>query len=224
MMIRPRSLIAALTLALLVPVAASAQTVAASTAQAAPAPRPPITPIRPDDRTLGSAEAPVTLTVYLSTTCSHCADWHNNSFPAIRAKYVDTGLVRVVYRDLPTAPREVAFSGAVMARCVPAEHYDDALHSLYRGQAALRSETQEELDLKVVDWLAAAGAAGGLTTEQMRTCLTDGANRNVLDARIAASRSDGVRGTPTFFINGAEAEIWDVESLDAVVQPLLTAN
>ena len=53
-------------IAMAAPVAALAQTVE---------------PVRPDDRTLGSAEAPVTLTVYLSTTCSHCATWHTTDFP-----------------------------------------------------------------------------------------------------------------------------------------------
>ena len=78
-----------------------------------------VEPVRPGDRTLGSADAPVTLTVYLSTTCSHCADWHTRDFPAFKARFVDTGKVRVAYRDLPTPPRPAAIAGAVMARCAP---------------------------------------------------------------------------------------------------------
>ena len=50
-----------------------------------------VEPVREGDRTLGSAADPVTLTVYLSTTCSHCADWHTNDFPAFKARWVDTG-------------------------------------------------------------------------------------------------------------------------------------
>ena len=75
-----------------------------------------VEPVREGDRTLGSAAAPVTLTVYLSTTCSHCADWHTNDFPAFKARWVDTGKVRVAFRDLPTQPTLVSIAGAVKAR------------------------------------------------------------------------------------------------------------
>lgn len=179
---------------------------------------------RAGDRVVGAADAPVTLTAYVSTTCSHCADWHNTALPAIMAKYVDTGQMRIVYRDLPTPPRDIASAGAVMARCVPADLFDEALDSLFRGQADLHSHDEEELKQKTTAWLAAAGERGGLTRDQMNACFADDANWTALDARIEASRADGVTGTPTFFIDGRRAAVWDVTTVDAVVQPLLAAR
>lgn len=210
---RTKALFLALGLALSAPAAAAAQTAS-----------PSVAAVRADDRVVGSADAPVTLTAYVSTTCSHCADWHNNFLPAIMAKYVDTGQVKIVYRDLPTPPQDVAGAGAVMARCVPAEKFDAVLDSFFRTQGALRGDTDEELQQNAMRWLATGGVAGGLTLEQMNACFDDESNWNALEARIDASHADGVTGTPTFFVNGRRAEVWDVASLDAVVQPLLAAH
>lgn len=217
---RATALFAALALAALTPAVAQAQEHVHTTT-----PPDAIAAVRADDRVVGSADAPVTLTAYVSTTCSHCADWHNNYLPAIMAKYVDTGQVKIVYRDLPTPPADVAAAGAVMARCAPADKFDAVLNSFYRTQGALRGSTDEELKQNAMRWLATGGVAGGMTREQMNACFDDEANWNALDARIEASHADGVTGTPTFFVNGRRAEaVWDVTSLDAVVQPLLAAH
>ena len=135
-----------------------------------------VEPVRPGDRTLGSADAPVTLTVYLSTTCSHCADWHTNDFPAIKARWVDTGAVRVVFRDLPTPPRQAAIAGAVMARCAPAEKFDVVLDTLFRGQHQVHAHDGPPAQETVIRWLAAAGTAAGLTRDRMNACFSDEAS------------------------------------------------
>ncbi|HEX8469511.1 MAG TPA: thioredoxin domain-containing protein, partial [Brevundimonas sp.] len=58
-------------------------------------------PVTANDRVLGRADAPVMVVEYASFTCSHCADWHKDVFPAFKARYIDTGKVRLVYRNLP---------------------------------------------------------------------------------------------------------------------------
>lgn len=186
-----------------------------------------VAPIRDGDRTLGSPTAPVTLTVYQSATCSHCADWHNDDFPAFRAKYVDSGQVRVAFRDLPTPPQPLAIAGAVMARCVPEERYDNALSALFEGQKALRDAGTAEP--AVIAWLRAAGEAGGLTPEQMNTCMGDRANFETVQARASQSFADGVQGTPTFLINGERIpdSAYSPEgkpNFDSLIQPLLAGR
>ena len=184
-----------------------------------------VEPVRPGDRTLGSETAPVTLTVYLSATCSHCAAWHNDDFPAFRAKYVDTGKVRVAFRDLPTPPYPVATVAAVIARCVPEERYDEALDALFRGQKAMRDAGSEDA---VITWLQQAGQAGGLSDDQMEACASDGAAIAELRSRIAQAADDGVNSTPSFFINGqptpATMPSRDVAAFDPLIQPLLAGR
>ena len=184
-----------------------------------------VEPVRPGDRTLGSADAPVTLTVYLSTTCPHCADWHTQDFPAFKARYVDTGQVRVAFRDLPTPPQQVAIAGAVMARCAPEEKFDVVLDTLFRGQAQLRAQAGPPSQDTVVNWLRAAGEAGGLTREQMNACFTNEASFTEIETRAEQSFTDDVNSTPSFFINGQPVPdtmtARDVTAFEPLIQPLL---
>ena len=187
-----------------------------------------VEPVRAGDRTLGSETAPVTLTVYLSTTCSHCAAWHNDDFPAFKARWVDTGKVRVAFRDLPTNPPQVAIAGAVMARCAPEEKYDDVLDALFRNQAQLFAQPGPPPPQTVVGWLAAGGAAGGLTREQMSTCFANQANFTEVETRAEQTFADGVEGTPSFFINGQRTPetmpAWDVAAFEPLIQPLIDSR
>lgn len=185
-----------------------------------------IAPVREGDRTLGSPTAPVTLTVYLSTTCGHCANWHTQDFPAFRAKYVDTGQVRVAFRDLPTPPAQLAIAGTVMARCVPADRYDAALEALFEGQKAMRDAGADRP--AAITWLRSAGEAGGLSSEQMNACMSDEAFAEV-EARANQSAADGVDSTPTFLLNGEKIPPEtmtgrDVAFFDPLIQPLLAGR
>lgn len=186
------------------PVAAMAQTV---------------DPVRADDRTTGAAGAPVTLTVYLSTTCNHCAHWHQDEYPAFKVKYVDTGKVRVVWRDLPTPPQPLAVAGMTIARCAPAERYDAVLDALFKGQATYFPQGQAR------DWLIAGGTAGGLDQARMQACLS-AENIAAAEARGAQALAEGVNSTPSFFVNGKAFELAShgPEAFDAVIQPLLAGR
>lgn len=208
---------------------ASASAFAQVTAPAAPhgAAASAVIPVwREGDRTLGDAEAPVTLTVYLSTVCGHCAHWGTDDFPAFRARYVETGQVRVVFRDLFTAPVELAAAGARIARCAPETLYDEVLDALFRGHHAHLADETRPIAERVSDWLVAGGDAGGLTVEQMMACLDDAEGQAELSGRVTQSVADGVRGTPTFLLNGrmlSPAESAP-QALDALIQPLLAAR
>ena len=184
-----------------------------------------VEPVRPGDRTLGSATAPVTLTVYLSTTCSHCADWHTRDFPAFKARFVDTGKVRVAFRDLPTPPHQVALAGAVMARCASEDRYDEVLDALFRGQAQLRAVPGSPSQQTVVNWLAAGGAAGGLTPDQMNACFANDESFVEVETRATQAQADGVNSTPSFFLNGEPVPetmpARDAAAFEPLIQPLL---
>ena len=184
-----------------------------------------VEPVRPGDRTMGAANAPVTFTVYLSTTCSHCAHWHTQDFPGFKARWVDTGQVRVVFRDLPTPPQQIAVAGAVMARCAPEEQYDTVLDALFRGQGLIDEPTTDSVNA----WLAMAGQAGGLSVEQMNACFSNEASFAEVEARAAQSFADGVNSTPSFVIDGEllspnRLAGWSVADLEHLIQPLIDSR
>ena len=63
----------------------------------------------------GPADAKVTIIEYASLTCSHCAAFHKDTYPALKERYIDTGQVRYILREFPLDP--LATAGFMLARC-----------------------------------------------------------------------------------------------------------
>ena len=70
-----------------------------------------------DDMTQGNPNAKVTVVEYASASCAHCARWNKDVYPAFKAKYIDTGKVNYVYREILTPPQEVAAASFLLFSC-----------------------------------------------------------------------------------------------------------
>ncbi|AYG94036.1 DsbA family protein [Brevundimonas naejangsanensis] len=184
---------------------------AASTTTAVPA-------VTAADRIMGRADAPVTVIEYASFTCSHCAHWTNDVLPQFKARYIDTGKVRLVFRDMPTAPAQVAATAAGIARCAAPDKFFDVAHALMRGQA----DAFEKGDARV--WFTDAIAASGRNQAQIETCLADPAVSQALQAEVEGAVAAGVTGTPSFFVNGKRMADPSLETLSAAIDPLIRAR
>jgi protein-disulfide isomerase len=149
------------------------------------------------DMALGDPKAKVTVVEYASASCSHCAAFHNEVFPAFKAKYVDTGKVRYVLREILTDPVDFAAAGFLTARCAGDDKYFAVLGELYASFPDLiRTGDARSALLR-------AGAAGGLDEAKVAACITDQAAMQALHTRVdAAGREGEIRATPTFFVNG----------------------
>nr|WP_313633472.1 DsbA family protein [Brevundimonas naejangsanensis] len=170
------------------------------------------------DRIMGRADAPVTVIEYASFTCNHCADWTNEVLPQFKARYIDTGKVRLVFRDMPTAPAQIASTAAGIGRCAAPGRFFDVARAFMSGQAA----AFEKGDAR--DWFAAAIAASGRTQEQIEACLKDPAVGQALQAEVEGAVAAGVTGTPSFFVNGKRVDDPSLETLSAAIDPLIRAR
>ncbi len=163
------------------------------------------------DISIGKADAPVTIVEYMSLTCPHCAQFHNDVFEPIKAKYVDTGKVRFVMREFPLDNKATA--AIMLARCAPEGQYFPMVSVLFKQQLVWASSADTRSALLQVAKLA------GLTEEGFNACLT---NQKLLDGVIAVrekgSKAYGVQSTPTFFINGKRySGGMSVEEMSAVI-------
>lgn len=150
------------------------------------------------DMALGAPEgAKVTVVEYASVTCPHCATWQQNTWPAFKAKYVDTNKVRFVFRELPTPPINAAAGGFMLARCAGEDKYFDVMHQLMNTQ-------QEMLTTSPRNWLLRTAQAVGMSEDDFNKCVTDPAGLAALEKRVQAARAAGVSGTPAFFVNGTQ--------------------
>jgi protein-disulfide isomerase len=147
------------------------------------------------DVALGSPDAPLTVIEYASLTCPHCASFHRDTWPTIRERYVDTGKVRFVFREVYF--EQFGLWASMIARCGgEATFYSYISTFLDRQDVWARSQD-------VVGELMRLGRLGGLPAERLQACLTDAdfMNRLVADYQANAT-AHNVRSTPTFIING----------------------
>ena len=166
---------------------------------------------------LGSPKAPVTVTEYLSAGCTHCAEFDIKDFPAIKARYIDTGRVRWEVRELLAGPVQLAAAGFVLARCTGRDHYWSTLEGVFRAQAGIFKTG----DLRTGLLGVAHGA--GLSDKQFDACMSDDKAFAAADARSDASAKAGVDRTPTFVMNGHKYDVHEITPAD-IDKALATAR
>jgi len=154
------------------------------------------------DFTIGDPAAKVTLAEFLSVTCPHCAHFHAEIIPKLKADYIDTGKIKLeiheVYRN------QLDLYGALVARCGGEMRYVGIMDLLMDKQEDWAGAA--DVDGVVVE-LKKIGRTAGMTDEQVDACLRDNTVAEQLVAHFQADQAanfpnDSFEGTPTFKLNG----------------------
>ena len=166
------------------------------------------------ERAIGDPAAPVTMVEYASLTCPHCASFHNDTYKAFKARYIDTGKVRLIYRDFPLDG--VALRAGMMARCTVDQRYFGLLQVLYKSQnnwARAKDPVAE---------LAKIGRLAGIDQATFEACMaSEDLINGIIGVRQKAA-STGVRSTPTFVIGGKMYPgSRSLDELAEIIEPLL---
>ena len=147
------------------------------------------------ERGAGKPDAPVKVMEFFSLTCSHCAAFHRDTWPEVKRELVDTGVVRMIWRDFPLD--RVALFAAMVARSLPPDRYEGFIGTLLNNQDrwAFRPDPMEEL--------AKLAALAGMTRAQFDGLRNDeGLARAILNGRLDAEREYQVQATPSFSFQG----------------------
>ena len=173
----------------------------------------PVTATTP--RVLGSPDAPVEVIEYASLTCHHCASFHNEVLPQVKKEFIDTGKVRLVYRDFPLD--RVGLEAATMARCLPPERYFPVLSLLFAKQDDWSHANDP------IEPLARIGALAGLSRQAYDACRADKALQDsIVQSRFEGEQKHGVDSTPSFVIGGKTLKgVLRFEEFKKTVEPLL---
>jgi protein-disulfide isomerase len=165
----------------------------------------------------GPADAKVTIIEYASMTCSHCAAFHQTTYPELKKRYIDTGKVRYILREFPLDP--LATAGFMLARCDGEQKYYPIVDLLFTQQKNW-AFTERPLDA-----LRQMMRQAGFSQEKFDSCLKD---QKLYDA-VNAVKNRGadtfkVNSTPTFFINGQRHPgNLSIDELEKVIKPMLEA-
>jgi protein-disulfide isomerase len=162
----------------------------------------------------GSAEAPATIIEYASMTCTHCAAFHKDVWPKLKAKYVDRGKAKFILREFPLDPLSIA--AFMLARCAGPEKRDAVVDRLFDHQEdwAFADKALVKLKEEVL--------AAGMTEDGFDACLKDyDLLDNVKSMRDIAAGKLAIQGTPTFFVNGRRIEVQEgLHAFDQILKPV----
>jgi protein-disulfide isomerase len=149
----------------------------------------------PDDVMIGNKDAKVTIIEYASLTCSHCADFHKNTYPEVKEKYIDTGKVNFIFRSFPLD--EPALRGSMLAYCSGEDKFYKFIDVMFTTQP------NWAFNKNYLEVLANIGKLGGLNSDDFDKCMANSdLERKIIQKKFDAATILNVRATPTFFVNG----------------------
>ena len=156
--------------------------------------------VQPEGRFLGRTDAPVQIIEFSSLTCSHCAYFHNEILNDFRVKYIDTGLVRIEFREFPL--NKPALDATMVLRCLPDKQYFPFMSMLFQTQDHWAFSNDYAALLKQNAKLA------GLSESTFNKCVNDQAAVQKLAENIKADAEKyKIESTPTFIINDGAARV-----------------
>ena len=148
----------------------------------------------------GNVDAKITIIVYESFTCSHCADFHKNVYPQLKKDYIDTGLAKIEFRHFPLDV--AAFNASKISQCKSDESLK-ILDSLYSNQQEwVRGNTVDEINDNLKKFIRKEGF-----DINFEKCINDKEIEDfVLNDRIEGVKKFKVNATPTIIINDEKFE------------------
>jgi protein-disulfide isomerase len=155
-------------------------------------------------RVLGKPDAPVRLEVFEDFQCPFCLQFTATMEPFLIREYVNTGKVRIEFRHFPILGRE-SVAAAMGAQCAAEQGRFWPFHkALFLTQAEAGQHTTERLNVGRFSNESLARLAGdvGLDAAAWKLCYEAGAPQATLEADLRAARDAGLRGTPSFIVNG----------------------
>ena len=170
------------------------------------------------DYALGPADAPVTMIEYSSLTCPHCARFHNEVYPQLKADYIDPGKLRFVMR-------EVYFDrpglwAAMLARCGGEQRYFPIVGMLFEKQQQWIGDGSGQ---QIAANLRRIGKVAGLSDEQIEACFKDAAKAEALVANFEENMTKrDVQGTPSFVIDGTLYSNMGYDRMKRLIDEALT--
>ena len=158
-------------------------------------------PLTTDDMSLGNPDSKVTVIEYASVGCPVCGRWDTDVFPAFKAKYIDTGKIHYVFREMLVGGSEevnLGASGFLLARCAGKDKYFAVTDAIFHVQPDIYGG---KVDAHTA--LLNVAKSVGLSEDQFNACINSDAALTALNQRAQDHAvNDHIDSTPTFVVNG----------------------
>lgn len=148
---------------------------------------------------LGEKQAKVTLIEFSDFQCPFCKRMFDETYPQLKADYIDTGKVKLVFRHYPLSFHPYAQKTAEATECANEQQKFWEYHDvLFKNQDTWSAQTATQIDATLTTYATELGLDAG----KFSLCLQNGTYKKEVEEDFAAGNKAGVSGTPTTFING----------------------
>jgi protein-disulfide isomerase len=155
-----------------------------------------------DDAFLGDDDAPILIVEFSDYQCPYCARFASDTLPEIKEKYIDTGIVKFMYRDFPIPSHSEAYPAALLAECARDQAGDEVYFEVHDAIFANGYNYDDLADYAVTLGADRAELDECFDSEKFKDEIEkdmSDAKNLLLPSEIAAGK--GI-GTPSFSING----------------------
>ena len=147
---------------------------------------------------IGDSDAKITVKVFSSLTCPHCANFHKNIFENLKKEYIDKGIVKFEHHGFPLDL--AALNAEIIVRCHEDKNKSfQLLGEIYKkqNQWAVGSDINP-----INESIKKIGLDSGLDNDKMDSCLkNENTQDQILNERIEAQKKYKIQSTPTIYIN-----------------------
>ena len=145
----------------------------------------------------GSPDAPIKVLEFSDFGCGYCRRFHAETFPALLENYIETGKVEWKYVTFVSGMFANGQVAALAAECVGEQgRFAPMRELLYERQSEWKNRSNPATSLE------ALAVAAGADAEEYRQCMADERPLPRIRSGFLTGARIGVRGTPTFVING----------------------
>ena len=121
------------------------------------------------DMVQGAEDAPITVIEYASFTCPHCARFHSDVYKLLRKNYIDTGMVKFIFREVYFD--KYGMWASMIARCSGPDRFFGMTDLILNSQSTWARAGD---DLAIVEALRKIGRLSGMQDAALDSCLQDG--------------------------------------------------
>ncbi len=179
-----------------------------------------------DDPVLGDKDAPVTMIEFSDYECPFCRRHFNDTYPKLVSNYVNTGKLKIVYRDLVSvaAHDPWATKEAIAANCAR-DQGGDSVYFKYHDLVFQNTQSNGAGLKDGEEGIYNLAKSLNLDADEFKACYTEEKFKEEVAKDIADAHALGIYGTPSFLINGTFVEgAREPEILNAIEQALKVAN
>lgn len=175
------------------------------------------TAIEIPDMVIGDADAPIEMIEYASFTCPHCARFHADVYPLLKADYIDSGKVKFIYREVYFD--RFGLWASMIARCGGEARFFGLSNLIYEKQREWSASGDPAI---VIEELRTLAKTAGLNDEALDACMSDAEQAQALVGWYQANAErDQVSSTPSFLINGEKHGNMNYADMQVLLDGLL---